>query len=498
MQRKIKKVLLFVPPVFTFKDNLDVNPLPPLGLGYIGAVLENNGIEVKIIDCIMEGWHKRVDVRENIIRIGLSFKKIEDVIRNYCPDIIGVNNLFTVQRKNAHEIYKIAKKVDKNIITIAGGGHPTVMPELVLRDENVDYVVIGEGEDTIIDLIAVIEGRKDVSDLDGVGYKRGNKIEIIPKTKFIIDLDTIPFPARHLLNMEKYFGLHASHGIRKRKRFSPIITSRGCPARCTFCSAYKAWGRRYRFRSPENVILEMKQIKERYGIEELMFEDDNLTANPKRAEKIFDLMIQEKLNFIWDTPNGIAVFSLNERLIDKIKKSGCYKINLALESGSQYVLENIIKKPVKLDKAKALVRYARSIGLDVGLFFIIGLPGETKSQIMETFDLAKVLKIYDPWVSVATPYPGTELYKLCLEKGYLGDKFSLDDLFIRGFSISTEYWDGKELRELLENGYMYLRLAKYKKNPFMAFVKVLSSFIRNPARFIKKIFKFIKFLKEKI
>ena len=198
MQRKIEKVLLFVPPAFTFKDRIDINPLPPLGLGYLGAVLENNGIEVKVVDCIVEGWHRRIEVEKNILRIGLPFEKIEEIIRNYGPDIVGVNSLFTVQRKNAGEIYKIAKKVDKNIISIAGGGHPTVMPELVLSDENVDYVVIGEGEDTIIDLIGVIEGEKSISDLDGVGYKENDKIRIIPKTKFIGDLDEIPFPARHL------------------------------------------------------------------------------------------------------------------------------------------------------------------------------------------------------------------------------------------------------------------------------------------------------------
>ena len=494
MERKIKKVLLFVPPVFTFKNNLDVNPLSSLGLGYIGAVLENNGIEVKIVDCIMEGWRERVEVRGNIIRIGLSFEKIENIIRDYGPDIVGVNNLFTKQRENAHKIYELAKKVDRNILTIAGGAHATVLPELVLSDDNVDYVVIGEGEDTIIDLIAVIESRKDVSKLDGIAYRDGDKITIIPKTRFIRDLDRIPFPARHLLNMEKYFGLRASHGARRKDKFSPIITSRGCPARCTFCSAYRVWGKRYRFRSPENVIEEMKQIKRKYGIEELMFEDDNLTANPERAEKIFDLMIREKLNFAWDTPNGIAVFALNERLIDKMKESGCYKINLALESGSQYVLDNIIKKPVKLDKAKALVKYAKSIGLNVGLYFIIGLPGETKSQIMETFNLAKELEIYNPFISVATPYPGTELYEICLEKRCLKDDFCLDDLFIRSFSISTKDWTGEQLKELLENGYRYLGIAKYIKYPYLAVTTILGSFIRNPFRFLRNIVRFIKFL----
>ena len=256
-----------------------MNPLPPLGLGYLGAVLENAGIAVKIVDCLLEGWNNRVEVAENIVRIGLPFDRIEEIIRAYGPDIVGVNNLFTKQRENAHQIYALAKKVDSGIITIAGGAHPTVMPELVLADGNVDYVVLGEGDDTIIDLVGVIEGKKDITTLDGVGYKENGQIKIIPKTKFIEDLDRLPFPARHLLNMEGYFGLKHSHGTRRRKRFSPIVTSRGCPAKCTFCSAYKVWGRKFRQRSPENVIAEMKEIKEKYGIEEIMFEDDNTTLN---------------------------------------------------------------------------------------------------------------------------------------------------------------------------------------------------------------------------
>ena len=132
--RRIKKVLLFIPPSFTFKDNLDINPLPPLGLGYIASVLENQGVKVKIIDALIEGWHDRIEVSDGIIRVGLSFKNIKEIIEDYAPDMVGVNSIFTKQRQNAHEIYRISKNVDPNIITIAGGAHPTVLPELVLRD----------------------------------------------------------------------------------------------------------------------------------------------------------------------------------------------------------------------------------------------------------------------------------------------------------------------------------------------------------------------------
>jgi anaerobic magnesium-protoporphyrin IX monomethyl ester cyclase len=491
MGRNIKKVLLFIPPAFTFKESFDVNPLPPLGLGYLGAVLENAGIEVKIVDCLIEGWNNRAEVAKNIIRVGSSFDQIEEAIRDYGPDIVGVNNLFSKQRENAHKIYNLAKRVDKSIITVAGGAHPTVMPELVLADGNVDFVVLGEGDDTIISLVSFIEGKIGFCDLDGVGRRENGKTEIMPKTKFIGDLDRLPFPARHLLNMKKYFGLKASHGTRRKKRFSPIITSRGCPAKCTFCSAHKVWGRKFRQRSPENVIAEMKHIKEKYGIEEIMFEDDNATLNVKRAERLFDLMIAEKLNFVWDTPNGVAAFALNEDLIDKIKASGCYSLNLALESGNQYVLDNIIKKPLKLERAKKLAKYAQSIGLGVKIYLIIGMPGETKEQIWDSFRLAEELGII-PFISVATPYPGSELYDICREKKYISDDFSLDDLFIKSFSISTKDWTGEELKDILSKGQRFVLASFCKKHPLKFLKYVFKAFMFDPRGFPKRAFNFVR------
>jgi len=488
LNRKIKKVLLFIPPAFSFKQRVDVNPLPPLGLAYLGAVLERNDIEVKVFDCLAEHWHDRVQTGDNTIRIGTPFDQIEEIIRDYGPDIIGVNNLFTKQRKNAHEIYRLAKKIDSNIITIAGGAHPTVLPELVLSDENVDFAVLGEGEQTIIDLIDAIEGKRSLTSLDGVGYKENGQIRIIAKTKFIEDLDKLPYPARHLLNMEKYFGLKASHGSRKKRRFSPIVTSRGCPARCTFCSAHKVWGRKFRYRSPENVIREMKHIKKEYGIEEIMFEDDNATLDARRAEKIFDLMIEEKLDFIWDTPNGVSAWTLTEGLINKMKESGCYTLNFAVETGNQYVMDNIIRKPLRVEKVKQLVDYAHKINLNVGIFLVMGMPGETEEQMWDSFRLSKELGVYFPHISIATPYPGSKLYDICVENKYFSDGFSLDDLFTRSFCISTKDWNGEKLRRIYAKGQIFLFMSYFKRHPIKFINRIIRKFFTNPGRLFRYIY----------
>ena len=483
---KIKKVLLLIPPAFTFKNMRDINPIPPLGLGYLAAILEKKDIEVKIFDSLIEEPDQEEYISKDIVRVGASFQQIENHIRSSSPDIIGVSNLFSKQAQNAHKIYELAKKIDPNIVVVAGGAHPTVMPELVMRDENVDFVIIGEGEITICDLIKYLEGHKVIDELDGIAFRKNGSVKVIPKKNFINDLDSLPFPARHLLHMEKYFGLSSSHGKRACNRFSPIVTSRGCPMKCTFCSAHHVWGKNFRMRSPENVIMEMKELKHKYGIEELLFEDDNVTLDVGRAEKIFDLMINEKLDFKWDTPNGVAGFALNEKLIRKMKDSGCYQLNIAVESGNKDVLKNIIKKPLNLDKIKSLVEYARSIKLNTCIFLIVGMPGETIQQMWDSYHFAKELGIYNPFVSVATPYPGSELYNTCIEKGYINENYSLDNLYITSCSISTQDWSGEDVRKVFNDGYTYLQMHFYKKHPILLLKMLIEKMFKDPPWIIKK------------
>lgn len=468
MVKRIRKCLLFVPPVITNKNRIDINPLPPMGLGYIASIMEKLGIEVKIVDCMMEGWHVHEDVGNNLIKIGLFDEDIRAIISDFAPDMVCVNNQFSKQYKNAHRIYGIVKSVNKSILTQAGGAHPTVMPEFCLEDPNLDFVVLGEGELVVERLIKALDNDPvNLTGIDGLGYKKDGNIIINKKTSYIEDLDSIPFPAYHLMRLENYFGLDRSHGKRHHKKFSPIVTSRGCPAKCTFCTAYKVWGRRYRYRSPENVIEEMRLLKEKYGIEEILIEDDNFTANPRRAEKICDLMIQNNFDFKWDTPNGVAAFALNDNLIQKMQKAGCYKINIAVESGNQDTLKNIIKKPLDLSKVEHIVEFCRKIDLDFGIFLILGMPDDTLDAMWDNYKFARKIRVFDPFISVATPYPGSEIYDLCNEKGYLSSDFSLEDLFIRSFPISTEDWTPHEIKRMMLKGYIYLKFYQFLDNPVL-------------------------------
>jgi anaerobic magnesium-protoporphyrin IX monomethyl ester cyclase len=453
---KIDRILLIAPPAFTLKHLRDINPLPPMGLGYLASVAERLGIQVKILDCLVHGWDHEEHVNDQIMLVGLPNEEIEKRIRDFNPDLVGINCQFSRQYRIYHQMFSLIKKINPDITTVAGGPHATVCPEEVLGDEHCDYLISGEAEDSFRELLEALRNGSEVAQIDGLGWKTDGKPMLNPKRKIIEDLDSVPFPAYHLMELDRYFGLESSHGQRHKNRFSAIITSRGCPAKCTFCSAKQVWGAAYRMRSIESVLEEMRLLKEQYGIEEIMFEDDNVTANPRRAKLLFSRMIEERFNFVWDTPNGAGAWSMDEEMLDLMKASGCINLNFPVESGSQHVLKNIIKKPLNLDKVKKLAMHCRKIGLHHSMFLVIGMPGEKLSDMWQSYKFAADCGCFNPHISVATPYPGTELYDICVKQGYLSRPYSLDDLFIRSFLIKTPDFDEQDLKNILRNGKFYL------------------------------------------
>lgn len=492
----IEKVLLLFPPAKSTKDPRDVNPLPPLGIGYIASVLEDNGQKVKIVDALMDGWEQEVEVANDLIRIGLSYKEISAIIEEFKPDVVGVSCLFSRQYDIYHDMFKLIKDVNKDITVIAGGPHVTVMPEEVFADENCDFVFMGEAELAMKEFINKYNNEESFKDIDGFGWKENGSLKINRKENFVKNLDELPFPAYHLINIEKYFGLTSSHGTRHKKRFSAIMTSRGCPAKCTFCSAKQVWGKIYRYRSVDNVIEEMKMLKEKYGIEELMFEDDNVTANPKRAKEIFRRMIDEKLNFIWDTPNGVGIWSVDKEMIDLMVESGCVNLNFPVESGSQRVLKEVIRKPLDLEKAAELMKYCRKINLHYNMFLVMGMPGETLDEMWESIKYSAKNKVYIPHISIATPYPGTELFDKCLEKNYFSKPFELDHLFIRSYLIETEDWTAEDIQKMLIKSQIYLAL-KALLVPRYFFNFIYNNLIKNPGKSFGRWFGYVKSLAKK-
>jgi len=273
------KILLIQPPLKLFRFEIP-SVVPPLGLAYIAAVLEQEH-DVAILDAVVEG---RQHSCGDMVHLGLTFDEIYREIKKQSPDIVGIGCLFSSQYEAAMRIAEIAKK--HNTKVIIGGSHPSSQPEETMQDKNIDFIVLGEGEETSKQLINAIKNGKSLEKIDGIAYRKHGKIKVNPRKTWIKNLDSLPLPARHLLNMKKYFASKTSHGPElMRTPYTSMITSRGCPFNCVFCSIHTIWGRAWRPRKPEKVVDEIEFLINEYGIREVHFEDDNISLDRKRTPK---------------------------------------------------------------------------------------------------------------------------------------------------------------------------------------------------------------------
>ena len=445
-RRLLNKVLLATPPYTLFKNDVR-RAITPLGLISIAAVLEQNGYEVAILDISTEGYYNLKEDGD-FVTYGLSEEQIKKRISEFAPDVFGVSCIFSTQLENAKKTLKLAKELNPNIITLTGGSHPTYAVEDMLNASFIDYVIIGEGELPTLQLLESLNNNRDTSIINGVAYKKEGKI-IVNSPQFVENLDELPMPALHLLNMEKYFEINIPQNpYPKGKRVAQILTSRGCSAKCIFCTTTNFWGNRYRGRSAQKVVQEIKYLKERYNIDEIQFTDDNFTLNKKRAMEILEGI--KDLNLHWCTPQGIAVWALDEEVIEKMRETGCYQLTFAIESGNQEVLKNIIQKPLDLRKVKPLVDKAKSLGIKIHAFCICGLPGETIKQMYETYNFAKDCDFDSASFFLATPLVGSKLLKVCQEKGYLREGMTCNDQLYKIGNINTPDFKSEEVQILVE------------------------------------------------
>ena len=268
--------------------------------------------------------------------------------------------------------------------------------KIVLAHPNIDFVVIGEPEDTIFELVGALEQgtMQSLKKIRGIAFNENGEKVVTPPRPAIQDLDSLPFPARHLLPMDAYFAAVKENPLRGEisKPWTTMITSRGCPYNCVFCANHNVTGRQWRGRSPENVVDEIEQLVRTYHIKQIDFYDDNMTLNKKRMETICDLIVKRGLDIEWYTPNGVRADTLDENLLTKMRKSGCKKIRIAPESGVQRVVNQIIKKDLNLKDVEKAVVSSKKVGIKVGCFFVIGLIGETKEDIKESINYAYKLR----------------------------------------------------------------------------------------------------------
>lgn len=416
-----------------------VNVISSLGLAYIASVLEKNGYEVKIIDCTLD----------------ISHSELIALLKKEKPDILGITGTtpaFMSMRRVAEDV----KKDLPSTLVVVGGTHMSAMPEYTMGFDCFDVGVIGEGEITFLELVQKIEqkGLTNLNEIDGIVYRRDGEILRTRHREFIRDLDSLPYPARYLLPpLTAYRPTPASY---RRLPLGVLITTRGCPSRCTFCDR-SVFGSTYRERSANNVIDEIEELIYKFGAREIRFFDDTFTLSEKRVFEICDKFKTRKINVPWTCLTKVT--NVSKKMLEKMKEAGCWQVLFGLESGDERILKSL-KKGNTIEQNERVVRLAKEVGLSVRADFIVGTPAETLESLKRTLDFAIRLKVDYAHFNKFVPYSGTELYERLIEEGYKFDfteRYSIIDhsaiLFV------PESMTKEELKEFLDyaNRAFYLR-----------------------------------------
>jgi anaerobic magnesium-protoporphyrin IX monomethyl ester cyclase len=363
-------------------------PQPPIGLALIAAILENEGYAVKIIDA------NALELRP---------EDVAAMVTN--TDIVGITAM-TPTIGTALDIARYVKQTKPDIKVLIGGAHPTLLPEETLQSSPaIDYLIRGEGDDTIIDLLRAIEEKQSLNSVAGISYQQDGRLIHTTDRTSTIDIDSLPFPAYHLLPRQKYRP-HPPHGM--AMPFAAMVTSRGCPYHCAYCSK-PVFGSRFRAQSPARVVAEMAHLKDRFGVKEIAFYDDSFTLDQKRVYAIAETIIDKGLEIAWTCETRVNL--VDKELLKYMKTAGCYAVAYGIESASPEIIKTL-QKDITLEQVDQAVRNSREAGLQVVGYFMLGSPGETPETIRQTIDFAKKLKVDFAQFSVTTPFPGTELYDI--------------------------------------------------------------------------------------
>jgi anaerobic magnesium-protoporphyrin IX monomethyl ester cyclase len=464
----MRVLLIFPPSVATEATVGFISVGQPLGVAYLASALRAAGHEVAICDALEEGFVEgaarptrepftvqRVSAgfaqrtplgppfTDGSFTVGLTIDQVMARIAAFRPDVVGVSAIFTSVALVSHEICRRVKAAQPEVVTVLGGTHPSGQQRETLADPAVDYVVWGEGEHAFPALVDALGRGERRPAIAGVCFRDAAGEAVLQPPGFIEDIDTIAFPAFDLLPMERYFNTAAEGRIVK------MITSRGCTYNCSFCSVPFMSQRTFRVRSPQNVLAEMDRWVADYRIDGIMFEDDNLTLNVKRAHRLFDEIAERDYGLKLYARNFRAdLFDLH--MLRQMKRAGFDVIWITPESGNQRILDEVVDKKFDLRDVDASVGLMKQAGLRVGAAFVIGLPEETRADINDTIAYARKLKglgVDHFWFSIATPIAGTRLYDTALERGLIQGVDLTHFSYYEG-QLDTEHWRATELVRL--------------------------------------------------
>jgi anaerobic magnesium-protoporphyrin IX monomethyl ester cyclase len=472
----MKKITLINAPL-SMKDRYGVysnagSKLPPLGLCNLAAVVRKAGIEVSIIDAQASEY---------------GIEETFEIIEDFNPDLIGITAV-TISINSAADLARYINDKKYHVPIVLGGPHITAIPEKTLKKfPEFDIAVIGEGEETFLELVKKWDKIKNLKEIKGLAFRTNGQITFSSPRPFINNLDELPLPAWDLL--PNFPGVYSQSAMRShRLPTTCLITSRGCFGKCTFCDN-SVFGRKIRCHSAEYVIKMIKHLIDRYGINEISFYDDNFLVLPNRLSKICKMIIHEKLNITWSCDARVDVVKSPETL-KMLKEAGCWEICYGIESGVQKILDEE-KKNLSIEQIRQVVGWTAKAGLQVKGFFMIGHPLETEETMKETIQFAKELPLTNAHATFVTPLPGSELYKTAHNYGTFDNDWRKMNMWTPVFipsSLSEETlqkYKRKFFREFYLRPRIIFALLKNVKKP-QQLVSLLKGFMTLVKSLIKR------------
>lgn len=413
----------------------------PAGVLAVASVLQRNGEEVRILDlkCLQ---HKHPETGDD--GYDREFLKVAGDFR---PEMIGFGGLFSGNFRDVLRMSRLSKQDFPQIPVIMGGVHPVMFAGDILKNcPSFDWLTLGEADDTIVELVNMLKKKDFFFDrLQGFAC-RGNDgtPQVVPRRKYIDDLDKLPFPAYDLIDFADYdvdtSGWHNPRNLVIRTEM-PIFTSRSCPFDCNFCAAKKIMGRGWRARSPGNVADEIELLYHKYSQRHFAFMDDNFAYDKRRLLGIFREIERRGLNIQFETHNGISIKTLDEEMVDTMVAGGLTRIALPIESGSDFIRNKVMKKGLSREKIYEVVKWLRKHGKTVNIraFFIIGMPEETRETLQDTYDMIRDLRFDKVHLTNLVPFPGTAVFAQAMRDHLFTGEVDLDNLFLADTQYQTNY-----------------------------------------------------------